>query len=248
MKLLDLVRIRRGLLASVVFAALIHIPGATLSLAQTASPFGVGDRVEADVNMASSPEYQKWLPGTVTEISMWQGTVAGIFVQLDDSYVHTTSAQYLRALAEEPPAETTTTEATGGSAAVGATTKGGATAASAGISTGTGTGTGAGAGMSRTTAATQARNAAPSGPVQPGSYTCWAANGTAGMLRLVIRNGSQYSNDKGSAGTYQYDAASGQLTFQSGPWEGFYGTNLGPGKLGLSSRPGGSPNTLCDRQ
>lgn len=90
--------------------------------------------------------------------------------------------------------------------------------------------------------------AARGGPLETGAYTCWTANGVAGTLRLVIHDGATYSDGKGARGACAYDAASGRIEWTSGPWGGFYGTRLGPGKIGISSRPGGFSSTTCDRK
>jgi len=298
----DSTRIRSALIPIAALVLLLAAGGTTL--AQDPEPqYEVGDRVEADVNMSSTPEYEKWLPGTITKIEMWQGMVAGIFIKIDDSSgEHVSAARFLRPLAEAPPVAGEAAPVAGdvapsaGRAAPPAATKtapapNGAAESRAGVSAGAATGTGTGncrvgtrvtdrenrtgvvvradgpschvkidgTGEERyylqwmltpgggTNQASQARNAAPGGPLETGSYSCWAANGVAGTLRLVIRSGSQYADGNGTAGSYRYDAGSGRITFQSGPWGGFYGTALEPGKIGISSRPGGFSNTVCNR-
>ena len=78
-----------------------------------------------------------------------------------------------------------------------------------------------------------------------GSYDYWAAAGVAGSLNLEITSGSTYAG-KGKSGRYTYDPRTHKISFQSGPWAGSYGERLEPGKIGISSRPGGFYNTTCD--
>lgn len=80
-----------------------------------------------------------------------------------------------------------------------------------------------------------------------GRYECWAAGGVAGTLNLEITGPSSYAGN-GKAGDYTFSPENGRITFSSGPWAGFYGKLLGPTKIGISSRPGGSSNTVCDRK
>lgn len=92
--------------------------------------------------------------------------------------------------------------------------------------------------------------AAPPGKgdqVQPGLYHCVAAGGIAGTLKLEIINASQYGNGKGKRGSYSL-SGDGKLSFSSGPWEGYFGKMLGPGKIGLASRDNGYYGTICDRK
>jgi hypothetical protein len=84
------------------------------------------------------------------------------------------------------------------------------------------------------------------GPVLKGSYTCVAGGGAAGTLRLVIKSDTEYADRNGKTGTYEFDAKTGRFVFKTGAWEGFYGKLLGPRKIGITSRPGGSANTICD--
>jgi len=283
----DSTRIRSALIP-IAALVLLLAPGA-MAFPQDPEPqYEVGDRVEADVHMSSTPEYAKWRPGTITKIEMWQGQVSGIFLETDEGDEVVSTAGFLR-----PLAEASTTEPAAGGAAPEATAKTGAapgeaeSKAGAGVSAGASTGANAGTGMCKVGTrvadrenrsgvvvradgpschvkldgtgeegyylqwmlrpAGQTAEAARGGALETGSYSCWAANGVAGTLRLVIRNGSQYTDGNGAAGGYTYDAGSGQIVFQSGPWGGFYGTKLEPGKIGISSRPGGFSNTVCDR-
>ncbi len=254
-----------------------------------AQDYAVGDRVMVDVNMSSVPSHERWRPGTITEIQMWNGMVAGIFIRTDDGQDVGTNASHLRPGA--PAAATTdlgsAPSPSGTVATLSPTTGGGARdEQSAGGSTGGAIGRDAGTGNCRVgsrvtdrdgrsgvvvraegaschvridggvaeeyylqwmlTPAGQAVEAEPGGALETGNYACWTANGVAGTLRLVIRNGSQYADGEGNSGNYTYDAASGGIQWTSGPWGGFYGTKLGPGKIGISSRPGAFSNTTCD--
>ncbi len=82
--------------------------------------------------------------------------------------------------------------------------------------------------------------------VSPGSYNCWAAGGVAGTLQIIIKNESQYADRNGKPGSYAYDSKTQEIVFESGPWAGYYGKSLGPGKIGIASRPGGYYGTVCD--
>ena len=84
------------------------------------------------------------------------------------------------------------------------------------------------------------------GPVLKGSYACVAGGGAAGTLRLVIKSDTEYADRNGKKGTYEFDPKTGRFVFKTGAWEGFYGKLLGPRKIGITSRPGGSANTICD--
>lgn len=86
---------------------------------------------------------------------------------------------------------------------------------------------------------------AASDTVVRGHYSCWAAAGIAGTMKLEITGSSSYAGN-GKSGTYKYDPASQKIQFVSGPWEGFHGKRLGQGKIGVSSRPGGSYMTTCN--
>ena len=62
----------------------------------------------------------------------------------------------------------------------------------------------------------------------------------------MIRSASKYDNGKGKSGQYSYDAATAKISFQSGPWEGYFGKLLGPDKIGLASRDNGHYGTSCN--
>lgn len=87
--------------------------------------------------------------------------------------------------------------------------------------------------------------AADSGALASGRYECWAAGGVAGALNLEIKSDATYAGN-GKTGVYAYDPQTRNISFQSGPWAGFYGKRLEPGKIGISSRPGGFYSTSCD--
>lgn len=81
----------------------------------------------------------------------------------------------------------------------------------------------------------------------PGLYHCVAAGGVAGVLKLEIIDAGQYGNGAGKKGRYS-TGGDGKLTFESGPWAGYFGKVLGPGKIGLASRDNGYYGTTCDRK
>ena len=109
--------------AVIATAAFLSIP-TPQAAAQNESQFKVGDRVEADINMSSSPEYQTWRKATVVEVMMWQGAVSGIRVKTDDGREVTLGARHLRRLTEaekktegkNQPAKDKTIRATGNEA------------------------------------------------------------------------------------------------------------------------------------
>lgn len=76
-------------------AVMILMFAATPLFAQQTN-FKVGDRVEADVNMSSSPENAKWEKATIVEIMMWQGKISGIYVKTDSGANYTLRAEHLR--------------------------------------------------------------------------------------------------------------------------------------------------------
>lgn len=95
-------------------------------------------------------------------------------------------------------------------------------------------------------AAVEGARSKGSGGLSVGSYHCVAAAGVAGTLRLVIRSMTQYADRNGTTGRYSFDPQTRKIVFESGPWAGYYGAQLGPGKIGLSSRPGNYYGTSCD--
>lgn len=80
----------------------------------------------------------------------------------------------------------------------------------------------------------------------PGNYHCVAAGGIAGTLKLVIKDATHYADRQGKTGVYAYDPKSGEIAFESGSWEGYFGKNLGPGRIGIASRRGTYYGTTCD--
>jgi hypothetical protein len=93
--------------------------------------------------------------------------------------------------------------------------------------------------------------AASTGEIAAGRYECWAsgAGGAASYYTLVdiqIRSATQYADKAGTAGAYSYDAASKRLTFQTGPLVGQRAEYLEAGKIGLSSKPAGFFDMVCN--
>ena len=80
----------------VTFAFLFIL--ALQAAAQNEPQFKVGDHVEADINMSSSPEYQTWRKATVIEVLMWQGMVSAIRIKTDDGREVTIGEKHLRKL------------------------------------------------------------------------------------------------------------------------------------------------------
>lgn len=267
-------------------SALIALLGSGSAAIAAGADYAVGDRVMVDVNMSSEPSRERWRPGTITEIQMWNGRVSGIFIRTDDGQDIGTSASHLRPGAPaaaptdddpaSPPAGVTTTpiadarDDRSAKAPIGSQT--GANAGKGNCRVGvrvtdrenhTGVVVRAdgascyvridGSTKEQYYLAWMLRPAAENveaergGALEIGSYSCWTANGVAGTLRLVIRSDSQYADGDGNLGSYSYDEVSGGIRWTSGPWGGFYGTRLAPGKIGISSRPGAFSNTTCER-
>lgn len=251
--------VRIPLARALVLAATLVLGTAAAAHAQE---FDVGDRVTVDVNMSSDPAVQSWKSGTITGIQMWQGQVSGIFIRTDDGMEVTSAARFMRPGAPVEPADPSVSATGGassspapvasGSGSGGAAPRepsagsGGVPAAAATAGVGVGVSSGSNSGGGSRGGATGGR-ATGGGALETGTYSCWTANGVAGTMRLVIRSGSQYADGNGTTGTYAMDA-SGAIEWKTGPWGGFYGTRLGPGKIGISSRPGGFSNTVCNRQ
>jgi hypothetical protein len=85
--------------------------------------------------------------------------------------------------------------------------------------------------------------------VKPGRYECWMRAG--GSLNYMfmdvnIRDASNYTDKKGVAGTYSFDAASKVITFKSGPQAGSYSKLMEPGKIGISSQQTTMFNVVCN--
>lgn len=88
---------------------------------------------------------------------------------------------------------------------------------------------------------------AASAPVQglaPGRYTC-SADG-AGQFAITIAGGGSYSDRAGKPGRYRLDAATGNISFDSGSLAGQHSKLLGPGKFGLSSAPTKMYYAVCN--
>jgi hypothetical protein len=83
------------------------------------------------------------------------------------------------------------------------------------------------------------------GALPGGTYSCWAAGGIAGTMKLSISGSTSYAGN-GKGGSYKYDEASQKIQFTSGPYGGMYGKRLGPRKIGISSKPAGPWMTTCD--
>ena len=96
-----------GYFVILLAACVLQASAKATVLAQSVAPYKAGDRVEADVNMASSPENAKWRKATITKVEMWQGQVSGYFIRTDDGGEHVVAARHLRRLAEaeKGPAE-----------------------------------------------------------------------------------------------------------------------------------------------
>ena len=72
--------------------------------------------------------------------------------------------------------------------------------------------------------------------------------GPAGNMKLSFGGGATYANEQGKQGRYTIGQG-GQIAFVSGPWAGFYAKVLGPGKVGLTSKPNQSFYYMtCDRR
>lgn len=80
--------------------------------------------------------------------------------------------------------------------------------------------------------------------VKLGRYACYT--GSTFGFDIHVRSDSQYADRTGATGQYRYDASTRTITFESGSLQGTYSKYLGDGKLGLSSRKGGSFSTVCN--
>ena len=100
-----------------------------------------------------------------------------------------------------------------------------------------------------TTADANAQTQTSMTEVKPGRYECWmraAGNLNYMGIDLNIRDASNYSDKKGAAGAYSYDAATKLITFRSGSQAGWYAKLLEPGKIGLASKQTTMFNVVCD--
>jgi hypothetical protein len=82
------------------------------------------------------------------------------------------------------------------------------------------------------------------GAVKLGRYACYT--GSHFGFDIHIRSASQYTDRAGTTGQYRYDASTQAISFESGSLQGTYSKYLGEGKFGISSRAGGSFNTVCN--
>jgi hypothetical protein len=58
------------------------------------------------------------------------------------------------------------------------------------------------------------------GPLAPGSYECWAFSSPRMGLNFTITGPGAYRGAEGGTGAFSYDAATGAITFTSGPLAG----------------------------
>ncbi len=224
--------------------------------------FKVGDTVEANLSMSSAPESTRWSKATVTRIEMWEGRVSGVLVKTDAGQEHMLGERHLRPAQGEnkqvgavvtmaKPVAPSTQQASSGACQLGARVtdrqnRSGTVVEARGADCRVRLADGTVKYYLAWMLAPEGLDSAPSAALARGTYTCVAAGGTAGTLQLVIKSDSLYANRQGKTGQYQLDPKTKKIVFNSGPWEDFYGGVLGPGKIGLSSRPGGFYNTVCD--
>jgi len=81
--------------------------------------------------------------------------------------------------------------------------------------------------------------------ISPGRYECYASSGYL-FMDVVIRDGANYTDKNGTAGTYAYDATTQRITYRTGPQQGTYSKYMSAGKIGLASREGGAFNVVCN--
>lgn len=93
-------------MAAAIMSLIFVLAAHNLISAQTTN-YKAGDRVEADINMSSSPENADWRQATIVEVMMWQGRISGIYVKTDDGQHFTLGSKHLRPLraSAKPPAE-----------------------------------------------------------------------------------------------------------------------------------------------
>jgi len=101
--------------------------------------------------------------------------------------------------------------------------------------------------------------AAPAAPrgqggVVAGSYECWSNGQARMMLNFTISGGGRYTDSGGKAGSYQFDAGTGRISFRGGLLDGvmpqgFYSIYYEPqGRPTVSFRnAGGSEVSFCQR-
>jgi hypothetical protein len=81
--------------------------------------------------------------------------------------------------------------------------------------------------------------------ITPGRYECYASSGYL-FMDVVIRDGANYTDKNGKAGTYAYDASTQRIDFRSGPQAGTFAKYMQAGKIGLASREGNAFNVVCN--
>jgi hypothetical protein len=80
--------------------------------------------------------------------------------------------------------------------------------------------------------------------IGPGMYQCHG--GSAGNMKLQFLENGKYANEQGTSGEFQA-ISSDEISFVTGPWEGFFGRILGLDKIGLTSRTAQSTYYMtCD--
>ncbi|MGI8543196.1 MAG: hypothetical protein ACR2MD_06905 [Aridibacter sp.] len=89
----------RKLLFTGITVLVFIFAASSITFSQNAN-FKAGDRVEADINMSSSPENAKWEKVTIVEVMIWQGKISGIYVKTDDGRNFTLGERHLRPLGE----------------------------------------------------------------------------------------------------------------------------------------------------
>lgn len=70
------------------------------SLTLKAQSYKVGDRVMADITMATSPEYQRWKKAIIVTIQQWNGKVSGYSIKTDEGAEYVTTVRFLRKIPE----------------------------------------------------------------------------------------------------------------------------------------------------
>lgn len=98
-----------------------------------------------------------------------------------------------------------------------------------------------------------AAQAAKPAMVAAGTYECWANGSARGMMNFKVTGKGMYAGD-GDKGRYEYDAASGKITFKGGHLDGvmpagFVSVYHEPrGRPTVSFRSGrGSEASFCER-
>ena len=84
----------------IITAMFLFLTIGTNTTVSAQSKFKKGDRVEADVNMSSSPENARWEKAVIVEIMEWNGKISGIFVRTDSGGEYTLGERNLRSLSD----------------------------------------------------------------------------------------------------------------------------------------------------